>query len=487
MIDLSTGKEFRLVKAKIMPFNPHQILLEPQQKWCSDMSPRRFAVKPRQVGWTWMTGLDIVRDKAENTYVKDAWISSRDEIQAKLFLEDCKYWATLLGKVASDLGEVIFEANGKQFKAYVLEFPNGNRIHSMSSNPDAQAGKRGDRVGDEAALHKDFRQWFAIAKPGLTWGGRFSIFSTERGSSTYYHELRKEIEEQGNPKKFSFHKNDLREFLNYGFLWKLQQILPEDSEIQDMDEDEYFEFIRKGCDSEESFMQEYMCIAADDSAAFLEWDLITAAEYHKSEVWETPLDLIQGDLYMGVDIGRKHDLTSITLGEKLGDVKYTRRRIDLQKMKFSDQKAVIWPLLAHPKLRRACFDATGLGMQIAEEARQDFGSRVEEITFTQPIKEELAFGLRTAFEDRKLRIPYDHLLRNDLRNVRKEVTTAGKIRFVADVGPDGHSDRFWSYALMEHAGKSVTGPFEYVALTRNWVANYVRRRNRFGVKRGVEI
>ena len=35
----------------------------------------------------------------------------------------------------------------------MLSFASGKRIHSMSSNPDAQAGKRGGRVLDEFALH----------------------------------------------------------------------------------------------------------------------------------------------------------------------------------------------------------------------------------------------------------------------------------------------------------------------------------------------
>src|SRR3546814_8773136 len=45
---------------------------------------------------------------------------------------------------ARDLGEVVLDPKEKH-SAYVLRFPNDRRIHSMSSNPDAQAGKRGGR------------------------------------------------------------------------------------------------------------------------------------------------------------------------------------------------------------------------------------------------------------------------------------------------------------------------------------------------------
>jgi phage FluMu gp28-like protein len=45
-----------------------------------------------------------------------------------------------------------------------------------------------------------------------------------------------------------------------------------------MDEAAYFDFVRAGCADEESFQQEYMCVPGDDDKAFLEYDLIAAAE-----------------------------------------------------------------------------------------------------------------------------------------------------------------------------------------------------------------
>ena len=114
----------------------------------------------------------------------DAWISGRDDIQARLFLEDCKGFAGLLQTGAEDLGERAIDDSGHS--AYVLAMANGLRIHSMSSNPDAQAGKRGDRVLDEFALHPDPRKLYSIAYPGITWGGSMEIFSTHRGSQNFF-------------------------------------------------------------------------------------------------------------------------------------------------------------------------------------------------------------------------------------------------------------------------------------------------------------
>lgn len=185
-----------------------------------------------------------------------------------------------------DLGEVVLDREGKQ-SAYVLRFANGLRIHSMSSNPDAQAGKRGGRVLDEFALHPDPRKLWSIAYPGITWGGSMEVISTHRGSHNFFNQLVREARENGNPKRISLHRVTLAGALDDGFLWKLQQSLPADDERQEMTEAEYFDWVKSGCADEESFLQEYMCQPADDDSAFLEYDLIAAAEYPPAVDWET--------------------------------------------------------------------------------------------------------------------------------------------------------------------------------------------------------
>ena len=65
------------------------------------------------------------------------------------------------------------KTEGEDNALLVLEFASGKRIHSMSSNPDAQAGKRGGRILDEFALHRDQRKMWAIAYPGITWAARW--------------------------------------------------------------------------------------------------------------------------------------------------------------------------------------------------------------------------------------------------------------------------------------------------------------------------
>jgi len=93
-------------------------------------------------------------------------------------------------------------------------------------------------------------------------------------------------------------------------------------------------------------------------------------------------------------------------------------------------------------------DETGMGMPLAEEALEAFGSwRVEPVTFTPKVKERLASRLRGAFEDRLVRVPPDRTIREDLHSVKKTVTAGGNVRFDAERTADGHADRFWALAL----------------------------------------
>jgi len=231
-------------------------------------------------------------------------------------------------------------------------------------------------------------------------------------------------------------------------------MLPKDDERQGMDEAAYFDFIRSGCADEESFQQEYMCNPADDDVAFLEYDLMASSEYPGNAQWQ---QLEGGRLFAGVDIGRKHDLTVLWVVELLGDVMYTRHIERLQNMRKSEQEAILWPWFQ--RCERVCIDATGLGIGWADDAQDHLGEhRVEAVTFSAKTKEALAYPIRGAMEDRKLRIPHDPKVRADLRMVTKQTTTAGNIRFTAERTVDGHADHFWALGLAIHAASQMGAP-----------------------------
>lgn len=453
----STASSHVKGNAKIKPANDG-IFLPYQSKWIQDESRLKLMEKSRQIGLSWATAYAADERTAAQGARFDQWVSSRDDLQARLFIEDCKMWAGIMNLAAKDLGEVVLDPKDR-ISAYVIEFASGKRIHSMSSNPDAQAGKRGGRVLDEFALHPDPRKLWSIAYPGITWGGCMEIISTHRGSHNFFNGLIREVRDHGNPKGISLHRVTLQDALEQGFLVKLQAMLPADDERQAMDEASYFDFIRAGCADEESFQQEYMCNPADDDSAFLEYGLIASAEYSSNIDWKRTGT---GRLFAGVDIGRRKDLTVLWVLEQLGDVLYTRHVECMENMRKSAQEAILWPWFA--RCDRVCIDQTGLGIGWVDDAQDEFGVHViEGVSFTGPMKEALAYPLRGAFEDHTVRIPHDPKVRADLRQVTKTVTAAGNIRFTAERTPDGHADRFWALALAKHAASNPVAPIEFTS------------------------
>jgi phage FluMu gp28-like protein len=454
-------------KAKVVPENPDSLFLPYQRRWIDDHSRLKLEEKARQIGLSWATAYGCVERTAQAEARHDQWVSSRDEIQARLFLEDCVLFARLLNAGAEYLGLQVIDPD-KKISAYVLQFTNGKRIHSMSSNPDAQAGKRGGRVLDEFALHPDPRKLYAIAYPGVTWGGQLEIISTHRGSANFFNELVQEIRHKGNPKKFSLHTVRLQDALDQGFLYKLQEKLPPDHPAQEMDEAAYFDYVRSGCADEETFLQEYCCVPADDEGAFLTYDQIARCEYALTEHWEMDAHGIFGgrqlaDLYVGVDIGRNHDLTAIWVLERINGRLFTRLLSELKGKRFGEQEAELYAVLDLPAVRRCCIDSTGLGMQLAERAVEKYGHRVEGVRFSAQVKEALAYPVRSAFEDQAIKIPHRAAIRSDLRAVKKTTTAAGNIRFDADRGTNGHADRFWALALAIHAASSPATQIEFLS------------------------
>src|SRR6185369_2797767 len=70
--------------------------LTTQARWVTDPSPLRIWEKSRQVGATITDALDSVLKASPADARFDVWVSSRDEIQSRLYLEDCVEWAKIL-------------------------------------------------------------------------------------------------------------------------------------------------------------------------------------------------------------------------------------------------------------------------------------------------------------------------------------------------------------------------------------------------------
>ena len=411
-----------------------------QQRWLDDKAKIKIWEKSRRIGATYVQSYEDVRD-CINRSVPAVWFSSADESAAKEYIDYCEKWVKLFHATAKRLGEVIID-NEKDIKALVIEFSNGTKIHALSSNPKSFRSKGGKFVLDEFAFHNNPDELWKAARPCITWGFPLRILSTHNGQNCLYYKFIDQVIK--GKLNWSHHKTPIQLAVSEGLVDKIYQRKTTLQEQEDWMANE-----KNNCFDEYTWLQEYCCIAVDEASAFLPYDLIATCELNDIL---RPLEDIKHDFYVGVDIGRRKDLTVIWVLEKIENIKYTRLVVELAKMPFHKQEEILHEILSHKLFRRDCQDDTGIGMQMAENAQVKFGKfRVEGITFTNKVKEDLAYRLRTEFENKTVFIPNRHEIREDLHSVRKITTASNNIRFDADRSDNGHADRFWALALALHA------------------------------------
>jgi len=234
--------------------------------------------------------------------------------------------------------------------------------------------------------------------------------------------------------------------------------------------------VREAMGDEQLFRQEFLCEFLDEATAFLTYEQIRACEDEGLRLEQNLGDLGGGraSLCAGVDIGRRRDLTVIWVLAVEGDRLVTRSVMEMRGATFRAQYDALCGLLSVRQVQRVCIDAGGLGMQLAESAVEDFGSwRVEALTFTAPVKTQLAVGLRRMVEERRMRIPVRASIRNDWHSVRRSVGVGGQLRFEVDRQGGDHADRFWAAAMAVRAARAVhRGDAEFLTVR---APRYARR------------
>jgi phage FluMu gp28-like protein len=207
------------------------------------------------------------------------------------------------------------------------------------------------------------------------------------------------------------------------------------------------------------------------------------------------------EFFLGIDIGRQHDRTVFWLDEVTtlsrhpeaaeaaegsalsnsgflsrfsgigmtggGGQQGTEERLaiarivrTLDRAPFAEQLECARELLrlerqdGQPLVRRAAMDATGIGAMLAETLAEEFGPRVEPVTFTAAVKENLAFRTKRRMEKQLSLLPDTPEVRRAFSAVKRVVTPSGNLRFDAVRTAAGHADEFWAKALADLAADS---------------------------------
>ena len=428
-----------------------------QRAWLGDTSQIKFWEKSRRIGATYCQAWEDVRDLIENEETgmlsqPKVWFSSADESAAREYIDYCAHWCSFLNLAADKMGETVLDRD-KDVKALVLELPGVGVINALSSNPARFRSKGGKAIVDEYAWHKNQEQMWDAVHPLTTWGDPLRVLSTHNGKRLFYRMIE---EMRVGRRPGTVHSVTIVDAVEDGLLDRIKGRSTTPDERQ-----AWLKQKRQECRDEEQWLQEYMCTPVDAADAFLTYDMIAACE-DGGVLWSGPPSNnlhAEGDLYMGFDVGRRNDLSVIWVVEQIGPMLFTRAVRILEKMPFRAQREVFDQYMQHPRMRRACIDETGIGMQLAEEAVHDYGRyRVEPVTFTSAWKEEAAYELRRQVEEKTIIVPQAQALRDDLHSVKKSVTTAGNLRFEVSGSTDGHADRFWAAALACHAVSDYSGP-----------------------------
>ena len=471
----------RMLLREAIPVLPYQ------ERWILDESQLKVAVWSRQSGKSFAAALRAtLKCLSEHTqYI----ILSKGERQSRMFMEKVRDFCVLLKRLKF-LREFAVAA-GTEEKTMEVYFPhNRSRIIGLPANPDTARGYTGHIVLDEFAFHGDARKIFAACFPIITRGYCIEVISTPNGTAGKFYEIAKQAGLVGaglalpDQAPESGARGGQALPLRAG-IWSGHKVDIYDAVAEGLPAN--IDLLRSGCDDEETWLQEYCCQFLSDAQNYIPIELISTCVHEEAETGHGTRDTGHGknqnpELYLGVDIGRKRDLTIAWLFEKVGGILWSRNLLVMKGISFDEQEKQICRLMegaAPPKretdipypvsrvpypaaVRRCCIDQSGIGMMLAERLVQKYGAVVEPVTFTAPLKERLAPLVKMAFEERTVRIPDNREVRADINSVKRFVTPAGNVRFDAEHTDRGHADRFWALAMVVNAASEPSAHFEEV-------------------------
>lgn len=436
------------MSAPVIRFYPYQ------RRWLEDDSRFKIGMLSRQVGKSFVCGGEAADDcvRAEIDGRRARWvILSRGERQAAELMDEVvkpvtrsfyEVYNTLLKGGEPTFHEGEFRAPQEKgpdavYKALEVKFPGGSRITALPANPDTARGFSANVILDEFAFHANSRAIWAALFPVISKGGqRLRVISTPNGKGNKFFELM-----TAEDSVWSRHVVDIYAAVRDG--------CPRD-----------IEELRRGIADEDAWAQEYELKWLDEAAAWLDYDLIAAAE---AEAAGDPALYDGGPCFVGVDIAARNDLFVIWVIEADGDRLITREVIARKRVAFAVQDDLLAQVCDRYRVVRIAMDQTGMGEKPVEDAKRRHGeARVEGVLFTAAAKLDLATGLKEAMQDRRVAIPAgDPVLRADLHAIRSRVGPTGIRRLVAEGETDGHADRFWALALAVGAAGSPHQPYAY--------------------------
>ena len=390
-----------------------------QKRWLDDGARFKIGLWARQTGKDFTCAGEAVLDCFAHSH--RTWlIVACGERQARESLEKAKEWALRLET------EMQRKMRGacclRTESATHIRFQNGSRILALPAKPATVRGYSGNIILTEFAFHDDPEAIWRALYPTVTnplRGGdkKLRVITTPNGQANFFHNLWLDS-------PLSKHRVTIHEAHAAGLPIDLGQL-------------------KAGILSAEAWAQEYECQFIDRSTVLLPYDLIEPCESPEATASNTPegLSSCSGELFVGIDFGRRQDLTVCWTLERIPAhvVQFsslpvspitnpkcsipnaqwnspsanpsannqfsiinnrftylTREVLVLQRMPTPAQLEKLRPRIQ--RARRVCLDYTGGGIGLGDllacefsraRDKNDPGGKVELCTFTAALKEEI--------------------------------------------------------------------------------------------------
>lgn len=387
-----------------------KVLFPYQREWILDQSRFKIVNKSRQIGFSTAIALEALIDVLRGEPV---YFISRSERQSIHLLDKFYKWCDYF----SEAGITIPFTNRTKTDCKI-----GNvDVKSLTSKAVTGEGFSGNIYLDEFALHEDDERIYRSLFPTITWGYKIRIVSRPFGQTNLFYKI---YNDTRGYRDYSRHQYDIHRAIKDGLKIDLN--------------------ILKNNIDEEGYRENYECQFVDENTAYYPYSLIRKCI--------TDIDnKVKGKKWIGIDVGRTHDLTSIVTvtQDEYGNYHLTDI-CNLKNKSFVDQKDVITDIIARENPLRVLIDKGAVGYQLAEDLEREFHF-VKGITMNPTFKLTIATNLKKIMEQSLLKIPDDLQLVSDIHGVKKIVNSNNTVSFVAERTSKGHSDSAFATMLALHA------------------------------------
>jgi hypothetical protein len=428
-------------------YNEEPLVFEPYQiAFLRSTRRYRWVEKSRQVGFSFLFACEAIA----RCHLREAHTA----VMVSYNLEDAKEKVNYARQLAEELPLAYRKKLVTDSKTELGFLSNGvsKRVSRIISNPSkAPRGKKGDLYLDELAHYANDREVYKGSTALILRSrGQLTGCSSPLGRRGVFWEIAKE-----ELRKYrAYWRQQVPWWLCRFFCTDVARAAAEAPLLATEDRVRAFgtKDIQDQFDSLalEDFQGEFELGYCDESYSFFPYELIlpcTSDELVLADDFAT-FGGVNGRLTAGFDVGRKRDLSELSIFEDIEGKQVCRLLRSYDKVPFADQEADLRRMLAMLPIARLSIDQNGIGMHLAENLQRDFVQVVPE-TFSNQSKEIWANDFKILLQRKDIVLPKDRELVAQIHSVKRRLTPTGKPSFEVerdDVGR-GHADKFWSVAL----------------------------------------